>query len=211
MCDTNLTGVSLSKVATRAEVERAPAVLHDCEVRVGAAATVKIMPLIESAVGLKALDEIAGSPRALKLQIGENDLVADLGDEVSSDESELAFARSHVVVTSVATGLWPPVGPVSTQYREPELFEESTRRLKRMGSSGAWPSIPVSWRSSIVSSPRPPRKSSRATHRRRRRVGDGVGQRCHRGRGRTYDRRGRRADQSTHIRTGTRHTTEGAP
>jgi citrate lyase subunit beta/citryl-CoA lyase len=94
------------------------------------------MPLIESATGLQALSDIAGAPRVHKLQIGELDLAADLGVEPGEDEAELAALRSSVVVASVASGLLPPVGAVSPEFRDLDLLAISTRRLKRAGFVG---------------------------------------------------------------------------
>ena len=132
-----LTGICLPKVSTADDVGRAADVLDACEQRSGTKAKVTLfMPLIESALGLRALDEIAAAPRVQKLQIGEIDLGADLGVVAGIDESELLYARSKVVTASVAAGIAPPVGPVSSNFSDPAALAVSTQRLRRMGFVG---------------------------------------------------------------------------
>lgn len=132
-----LTGICLSKVSSGAEVRRASETLDSLERRSGIAGqTILIMPLIESAAGLQSLSEIAGSPRVQKLQIGELDLAADLGIQPGGDEAELGPFRSSVVVASVASGLLPPVGAVTPEFRDSDLLAVSTQRLKRAGFVG---------------------------------------------------------------------------
>jgi citrate lyase subunit beta/citryl-CoA lyase len=132
-----LAGICLPKVSSGDEVRRASELLDALERRSGVPAqTTLLMPLIESATGLQALSDIAGAPRVQKLQIGELDLAADLGLEPGEDEAELAPLRSNVVVASVASGLLPPVGAVSPEFRDLDLLATSTRRLQRAGFLG---------------------------------------------------------------------------
>jgi citrate lyase subunit beta/citryl-CoA lyase len=132
-----LTGICLPKVSSGAEVRRASAALDALEQSANLPAqTILLMPLIESAVGVLALSEIANAPRVQKLQIGELDLAADLGLQPGDDEAELASMRSSVVLASVASGLFPPVGAVSPEFRNLESLAVSTQRLKRAGFVG---------------------------------------------------------------------------
>jgi len=94
------------------------------------------MPLIESAVAVQSLADIAQAPRVLRLQIGEIDLAADLGVEGGDESNELAFARASVVVASAAAGLLAPVGAISTEFRDLESFARSTERQRRSGFVG---------------------------------------------------------------------------
>lgn len=75
------------------------------------------MPLIESARGLRDVDEIAQSPRVALLQFGELDLAADLG-LTHAGHAEMTTLRLQVVVASAAAGLRPPVAAVSPDYRD---------------------------------------------------------------------------------------------
>lgn len=96
---------------------------------------VAVVPLIESAEGLENLREITRGPRVVQLQVGEVDLAGDLG--LSGDvDTHLAAIRSSILVASVAAGIAPPVGPVSTEFRNLDAFSESTRIVKEQGFIG---------------------------------------------------------------------------
>lgn len=55
---------------------------------------------------------------------------------LGADEVEMLFARSTVVVASIAAGLAPPVAPVSSNYRNVAAYVTTTNQLKRMGFVG---------------------------------------------------------------------------
>lgn len=92
-----------------------------------------IMPLIESAVGLSALREIASAPRVSLLQLGEIDLAADLGMEPGVEGTELLFARSQLVVESRVSRLGAPIGGIHSKLDDAEGLTTSTRQLQRLG------------------------------------------------------------------------------
>ncbi|WP_256839538.1 HpcH/HpaI aldolase/citrate lyase family protein [Ornithinimicrobium faecis] len=100
------------------------------------AGSIAVVPLLESAAAVLRAPEIAVAPRVLRLQVGEADLAADLGLEVSPDGRELDQVRSMVVLASAAARISPPVGPVSTDFRDLEAFRSSTRDLARRGYVG---------------------------------------------------------------------------
>ncbi len=132
-----LRGVCMPKVASRADVEELARALAELEQSGGwSAEPVAIMPLVESAAGLLAVAEIASASRVLRLQLGELDLAADLGFEVSADEMELLPARSSVVVASAAAGIAPPVGAVWPHVRDDAGLASTTKRLRRLGFIG---------------------------------------------------------------------------
>jgi citrate lyase subunit beta/citryl-CoA lyase len=71
----------------------------------------------------------------VQLQIGEVDLAGDLG--LSGDvDTHLAAIRSSILVASVAAGIAAPVGPVSTEFRDLEVFSRSTVTVKEQGFIG---------------------------------------------------------------------------
>lgn len=132
-----LAGVCLAKTSGGAEVQAAATALADLESRhdcpIGSTA---LMPLIESGIGLRHIDEIAQGPRVRALQLGEIDLAADLGLPSDPQPDDLAPLRSTIVVASAAAGLQPPVGAVSTQIHAIDLFRTTTTRLKLAGFLG---------------------------------------------------------------------------
>ncbi|WP_372658944.1 CoA ester lyase, partial [Hydrogenophaga sp.] len=72
-----------------------------------------LLPLVESAQGLGALDEIANSPGVLRLALGHLDLQADMGMRCDADEAELHPARFAIVAASRRAGLASPVDGVT--------------------------------------------------------------------------------------------------
>lgn len=106
------------------------------ETREGCSHDVALLPLIESARGLERLAEICGSPRVLRLGMGEADLRADLGLDPGDDELELLPHRTAVVTASAAAGLAAPLGSTSTDFRDLERLRVTTERLRRLGFRG---------------------------------------------------------------------------
>jgi citrate lyase subunit beta / citryl-CoA lyase len=96
----------------------------------------KLVPLIESARGLRAAAALASVPRVVRLQLGEADLAADLGLIPAEDELELLPARSMVVQACAAAGLAAPAGSASTEIGDLCRLEETTLRLRRLGFVG---------------------------------------------------------------------------
>jgi len=127
-------GFCLPKCSSADEVARTAAVIDEVEGSVEGGAL--LMPLVESAVGVLRAAEIAAAPRVLRLQIGELDLAADLGIMPEEDGSALAPLRSAVVVASAASGILPPLGAVTPDFRDLDALRRSTEVLKRAGFVG---------------------------------------------------------------------------
>jgi len=77
-----------------------------------AAAALPVIPIIETAAGLRLAFEIASRPGVLALLLGAVDLGAQLGLEARADSLELLYARSKLVVDSAAAGIGPPIDAV---------------------------------------------------------------------------------------------------
>lgn len=97
---------------------------------------IKVVPLIESALGILRAQEIATSPRVVRLQAGETDLKANMGVTLGADERELLYVRSWMVLVCAAIQIDPPVAPVSTNFRDLDAFRQSTFAFKRLGYFG---------------------------------------------------------------------------
>lgn len=126
----NLTGVCAAKTESAADIVAIAQALD------AAGASAAIMPLLESARSVLDAQAIATAPRVTILQIGEADLAVDVGIDPSPLAEEFAWARSAVVFASASVGLAAPVGPVSTNFRDPDLLTNSTEALRRMGFFG---------------------------------------------------------------------------
>lgn len=93
-----ITDVVLPKVESAAHLEQARGVWGGA----------RIYPLIETAVGLRNIHEIARGPGVSQLMLGALDLHADLG-VTFPNSALLSHARLALVIASRAAGLAPPV------------------------------------------------------------------------------------------------------
>ncbi|WP_231509972.1 HpcH/HpaI aldolase/citrate lyase family protein [Streptosporangium roseum] len=132
-----LTGLSVAKAESAAEIEVLASLLDDAEAIAGlASGTIALMPLLESGAAVFQARAIARAPRVTRLQLGEADLAADLGITPGPEGMELLWARSLVVAASAAAGIAPPVAPVSVEVRDLAAFRQSTEALARLGFVG---------------------------------------------------------------------------
>ncbi len=127
---TTVTGFCLAKTENVDHVRAVASVLDDA----GSAAV--LAPLLESASAVLRAAEIAAGPRVRRLQVGEADLCADAGIDPGVDDRELLFVRSSVVLASVAAGIDPPVGAVTTDFTDLDRLRASTEALRRLGYFG---------------------------------------------------------------------------
>jgi len=125
-----LTGVVAAKTESAEDVLALDATLarSGCEV--------PIIPLLESGAAVLAAADIARVPRVLRLQVGEVDLMADLGVPDTGGDEALATARGLVVLASAAARRDPPIAPVARNFRDMERFRASTLRLRALGYLG---------------------------------------------------------------------------
>ena len=94
-----------------------------------------LLPLIESAQGLHAIDLLARAPGVLRLVFGHLDFQADIGMHCGPDESELASVRLAMVLASRRAGLAPPVDGVTADMEDATRLEADVLRCRRMGFS----------------------------------------------------------------------------
>lgn len=95
-----------------------------------------IIPMIETALGLHHLDEIANSEQVLRLALGNLDLQADLGMVCDVHESELQTARFQIVLASRLAQIAPPIDGVTPSTDNIEQITNDAERAKRMGFGG---------------------------------------------------------------------------
>jgi citrate lyase subunit beta/citryl-CoA lyase len=107
------------------------------ELRVIAAAlpALVLLPLVESAVGIARLNEIAAASNVQRLIFGTIDFQADL--DIERDGEELLFYRSQFVLASRLANLQAPVDGVSTSIDDDaDRVEVETRHARRLGFGG---------------------------------------------------------------------------
>lgn len=98
---------------------------------------IDLVPLIETAAGLAALESICGAaPRVSRLAFGGADYTADLDLVWTADEDEFAYARARLTHCSRVAGLEPPVDTVVVQIRDHERFRAAARRGRQLGFQG---------------------------------------------------------------------------
>jgi len=92
-----------------------------------------IIPMIETALGLDNLREIANSNQVIRLALGNLDLQADLGMVCDPDETELQTARYQIVLASRLAQIAPPIDGVTPSTDDAARISNDAQRAKRMG------------------------------------------------------------------------------
>jgi citrate lyase subunit beta / citryl-CoA lyase len=92
-----------------------------------------ILPLIESAVGLLALPDIARASGVLRLVIGHIDFMADTGLRCSDDERELDTLRFNVAMQTRVNRLAPAIDGVTVAIDDDARLQADTRRMLNFG------------------------------------------------------------------------------
>jgi citrate lyase subunit beta/citryl-CoA lyase len=94
-----------------------------------------LIPLVETAVGIAALDELALAPGVERLALGTIDLQVDLGMRDAS-EDELLYFRSRMVLASRLANLAAPIDGVSVAIDDTARLEIDVLRSRRLGFGG---------------------------------------------------------------------------
>jgi citrate lyase subunit beta/citryl-CoA lyase len=93
-----------------------------------------VVALVETAATLVALPRLASHPRVRSFGVGEVDLLADLRvRRTPGTEGAVDAVRLEIVRHAAAAGLAAPVAPTSTDFRDLEAFERTTRHLVDLG------------------------------------------------------------------------------
>jgi citrate lyase subunit beta / citryl-CoA lyase len=97
------------------------------------APTATLLPLVETAEGLSALEAIARSPSVARLVFGHLDFQIDLGMQCAADERELDAARLQFVVVSRRAGLAAPIDGVTVDLQDAHRLQQDCARTRRFG------------------------------------------------------------------------------
>jgi citrate lyase subunit beta/citryl-CoA lyase len=92
-----------------------------------------LIPMIESAIGLDQLKQIANSNQVIRLALGNLDLQVDLGMTCDEQETQLQTARYQIVLASRLAQIAPPVDGVTPSTDDEVRIQEDAERAKRMG------------------------------------------------------------------------------
>lgn len=92
-----------------------------------------LVPLVESAAGHEALNEIARAPGVVRLAFGHLDFMADTGIAAGAEELELAPMRFAIAMATALAGIAPAVDGVTTELGDDERLARDTRRALAFG------------------------------------------------------------------------------
>lgn len=138
LIDSGLTGILLPKAETKEEIMSLDHLLVERESKRNLnKGQIKIVPLIESALGLYNSFEIASaSQRVQQLAFGSMDYAFDIKAIITKNAHELLYARSKLVVTSRAAGVGPPIDTVYVDIKDHKGFLAETQLVKELGFQG---------------------------------------------------------------------------
>ena len=129
--------ILLPKTSSAQDVLEADAYISEVEQKLGFARnTVRLMPLIETAMGVENAFAIASaSDRVAALFLGAEDLTADLRCKRTKEGREIEYARTRLVVAARAAGVDVYDTPF-TDVNDDEGIEVDTAYAKALGFTG---------------------------------------------------------------------------
>lgn len=95
-----------------------------------------LIPLIETAQGLRLTFEVAAESRVIALALGGADLAVALRLAPRSDGQELLYARSKIVADSAAAGIRPPFDVVHFDLHDQASLEAEATYARSLGFGG---------------------------------------------------------------------------
>lgn len=95
----------------------------------------RIIALVETARGIRDVDDVASAPGVVRLALGNVDLSAELGVDHAS-HAALAYSRSRLVVASASAALAPPIDGVTTAFDSPGTLADDLATTRELGFSG---------------------------------------------------------------------------
>ena len=138
VCIAGVAGIVLPKVESGEEVRMVDWILSQLEAqRKLPPRGILIMGIVETARGLRSVDDIAASsPRLRRLMFGAVDLAADLAIELGDDVGATTQARFAVACASRAAGIEAPMDTAYTDIPNLAGLRATTERARGLGYSG---------------------------------------------------------------------------
>ena len=134
----NLDGIVLPKLESLDDLRSIDWLLANLEQERGLPnGSIDLMPIIETAMGLVNIREIArADTRVKRLAFGGGDYTRDLGMQWTLKEDELLPVRSEMVLASRFGQLEPPVDTVFIHIKEHDAFRSSCSNILGLGFQG---------------------------------------------------------------------------
>ncbi len=130
-------GIRVAKAEAAEELQQVSEALKQAEQAAGiAVGAIRLVPTIESAVGLFAAPEMARQPRVEAFSFGAADFCHDIGADPDEMETQTFVARSQLVLLSRAAGIQSPIASVYKQLNDNEGLRTTTEAARRMGFFG---------------------------------------------------------------------------
>ncbi|HTW51882.1 MAG TPA: CoA ester lyase [Stellaceae bacterium] len=131
-------GIILPKVESAATIQTIDWLLGNLErERALPVGGIDLIPIIETAKGLRDIDAILGAGTRVKhCAFGAGDFTLDVNMRWTRDEGELAYARARVVTASRAAGIEAPLDTVWVDLQDEKGLEASTRQVLTLGFQG---------------------------------------------------------------------------
>lgn len=136
LSDCSIEGIVVPKVHSRDDIQIIDYILNYYEQLNNRASKLKVMPLIESGLGIMNAYEIASaSKRIISLSFGAEDYKLDVN--ISDDKNHsLTYARSALVNASAAANIDSPVDSIFADFNDDESLELSSRESNTYGFQG---------------------------------------------------------------------------
>ncbi|MHA1504277.1 MAG: HpcH/HpaI aldolase/citrate lyase family protein [Candidatus Heimdallarchaeota archaeon] len=96
---------------------------------------IKLMPIIESAVGVLNIDQIATGPRVVAIGLGGEDLTADIGAKRTKEGKELEYIASRIIIACAANKI-QAIDTVYADVLDPEGLYEIALKASNIGFQG---------------------------------------------------------------------------
>ncbi len=109
---------------------------HDLAQVRAVAPGVALVPLVESAAGHAALNEIACAPGVVRLAFGHLDFMADTGITAGDDENELAPMRFAIAMATTLARIAQAIDGVTTDLDDEDRLVRDAKRAAAFGFGG---------------------------------------------------------------------------
>lgn len=133
-----LDGIVLPKAESAGQLETVDWLLTQLEREAALPeGSVEVMPIIETALGVRHVNEIAGaSPRVRRLNFGAGDFSLDTNMTWTAGHEGILWARIQVVIASRAARLEPPVDTVYARLDDDDGLRREAEQARSLGFQG---------------------------------------------------------------------------
>ncbi|SFE92492.1 citrate lyase subunit beta / citryl-CoA lyase [Bacillus sp. OV194] len=133
-----VSGIVLPKAETSEQIVFLDRIISELETKRNMdSCQIKIVPIIESALGVHHAFEIASaSPRVIHMAFGSMDFALDIRADLTKSGMELLYARSHLVIASKAAGIEGPIDTVYVDIKDCDGLLKETTLIKQLGFHG---------------------------------------------------------------------------